>query len=68
MSTVCTFDKDANGDTEHTYTYSVQTKIQITSCEPVNIQIKYGACYLTTPNRLGIAGMTLEPNKERQNS
>ena len=38
------------------------------SCEPANIQIKYGACYLTTPNRLGIAGMTLEPNKERQNS
>ena len=27
-----------------------------------NIQIKYGAYYLTTPNRLGIAGMTLEPN------
>ena len=23
---------------------------------------------VTTPNRLGIAGMTLEPNKERQNS
>ena len=34
----------------------------------VNIQIKYGACNLTTPNRLGIAGMTLELNKERQNS
>ena len=39
-----------------------------TSCEPINIQIKYGACYLTTPNRLGIAGMTLELNTERQNS
>ena len=39
-----------------------------TSCEPVNIKIKYGACYLTTPNWLGIAEMTLEPNKERQNS
>ena len=34
----------------------------------VNIQIKYGACNLTSQNRLGIAGMTLEPNKERQNS
>ena len=37
------------------------------SYEPVNIQIKYGACCITSPKRLGITGMSLEPNKERQN-
>ena len=38
------------------------------SCEPVNIQIKYNACCQTTPKGLGITRMSLEPNKERQNS
>ena len=38
------------------------------SCEPVNIQIKYGACCLTTPKRLDIHQMSLEPDKERQDT
>ena len=45
-----------------------ETDYDLLSSPLVNIQIKYGAYCLTTPRRLGITRMSLEPNKERQNS
>ena len=45
-----------------------ETDYDLPSSPLVNNQIKYGACCLTTARRLAITRMSLEPNKERQNS
>ena len=45
-----------------------ETDYDLPSSPLVNNQIKYGTCCLTTARRLAITRMSLEPNKERQNS